>query len=169
MNTHTNTRTITHTHLYICMIYVIHTYIYARCQRLAKATNGALDTHIYVCVCVCVCVCMWVYTYIMYSKTRQLKSIWIWANRPSSKGSKLLFPGIKANKFNLYIYIRCQRLSWTTNRVLNTPIYYWTVKTQRTQTPTNTHTYIIYVSDISVLLEPQLGPWMPPYLTALWI
>ena len=31
-------------------------------------------------------------------KTCQLKSIWIWANRPSSKGSKLLFSVIKANK-----------------------------------------------------------------------
>jgi len=31
-------------------------------------------------------------------KPRQFKSIWIWANRPSSKGSKLLFPVIKANK-----------------------------------------------------------------------
>jgi len=31
-------------------------------------------------------------------KPRQLKSVWIWANRQSSKGSKLLFPVIKANK-----------------------------------------------------------------------
>ena len=29
---------------------------------------------------------------------RQLKSIWIWANRPSNKGSNLLFPVIKAYK-----------------------------------------------------------------------
>jgi len=29
-------------------------------------------------------------------KTRPLKSIWIWANRPSTKGSKLLFLVIKA-------------------------------------------------------------------------
>jgi len=29
-------------------------------------------------------------------KTRQLRFTWIWANRPSSKGSKLLFPVIKA-------------------------------------------------------------------------
>ena len=29
---------------------------------------------------------------------RQLKSFWIWANRPSSKGFKLLFSVIKANK-----------------------------------------------------------------------
>ena len=33
---------------------------------------------------------------------RQLKSIWIWANRPSSKGSKLLFPEMKANKIKTY-------------------------------------------------------------------
>ena len=31
-------------------------------------------------------------------KTRQLRFTWIWANRPSSKGSKLLFPVIKANQ-----------------------------------------------------------------------
>jgi len=31
-------------------------------------------------------------------KPRLLKSIWIWANRPWSKGSKLQFPVIKANK-----------------------------------------------------------------------
>ena len=29
-------------------------------------------------------------------KIRQLRFTWIWANRPSSKGSKLLFPVIKA-------------------------------------------------------------------------
>jgi len=33
-----------------------------------------------------------------WPKPRQLKSMWIWANRPSSKGSKLLFPVIKAIK-----------------------------------------------------------------------
>ena len=31
-------------------------------------------------------------------KTRQLRFTWIWANRPSSKGFKLLFPIIKANQ-----------------------------------------------------------------------
>jgi len=31
-------------------------------------------------------------------KTRHLRFIWTWANRPSSKGSKLLFPVIKANQ-----------------------------------------------------------------------
>jgi len=31
-------------------------------------------------------------------KTRQLKSGWIWANRPSSKGAGILFPVIKANQ-----------------------------------------------------------------------
>ena len=30
-------------------------------------------------------------------KTRQLRFTWIWANRPSSKGSKVLFPVIKAH------------------------------------------------------------------------
>jgi len=30
-------------------------------------------------------------------KTRQLRFTWIWANRPSSKGSEQLFPVIKAN------------------------------------------------------------------------
>jgi len=30
-------------------------------------------------------------------KTRELRFTWNWANRPSSKGSKLLFPVIKAN------------------------------------------------------------------------
>jgi len=34
-------------------------------------------------------------------KTRQLKSLWIWANRPSSKGSKLWCPVIKADKIKL--------------------------------------------------------------------
>ena len=32
------------------------------------------------------------------SHTTFLKSIWIWASRPSSKGAKLLFPVIKADK-----------------------------------------------------------------------
>jgi len=31
-------------------------------------------------------------------KPRELKSIWIWVHRPSSKCSKLLFPVIKANQ-----------------------------------------------------------------------
>jgi len=39
-------------------------------------------------------------------KPRELKSIWIWANRPSSKSSKLLFLVINANKTNLQGFIR---------------------------------------------------------------
>jgi len=35
-------------------------------------------------------------------KTRHLRFIWIWANRPSSKGSKLLFPVIKANQIKFW-------------------------------------------------------------------
>jgi len=42
-------------------------------------------------------------------KPRQLKSVWIWANRPSSKGSKLLFPVIKANKIKIMELIQWWR------------------------------------------------------------
>jgi len=36
-------------------------------------------------------------------KTRHLRFTWIWAHRPSIKGSKLLFPVIKANKINICV------------------------------------------------------------------
>jgi len=39
-------------------------------------------------------------------KPRQLKSMWIWANRPSSKGSKLLFPVIKVIKIKPDAFFR---------------------------------------------------------------
>ena len=38
-------------------------------------------------------------------KPRELKSIGIWANRPSSMGSKLLFPVIKANKIKTWFSV----------------------------------------------------------------
>ena len=40
-------------------------------------------------------------------KPRQLKSMWIWANRLPSKGSKLLFPVIKAMKIKILCVLLC--------------------------------------------------------------
>ena len=37
-------------------------------------------------------------------KTRHLKFTWIWAHRPSIKGSKLLFPVIKAIKIKTWLH-----------------------------------------------------------------
>jgi len=38
-------------------------------------------------------------------KTREIESIWIWADRPSSKGSKLWFLIIKANKIIVSVWV----------------------------------------------------------------
>ena len=37
-------------------------------------------------------------------KTRHLRFTWMWAHRPSIKGSKLLFPVIKANQIKIQAY-----------------------------------------------------------------
>jgi len=39
------------------------------------------------------------------AENQVLKSIWIWDNKPSGKGSKLLFPLMKANKIKVFLGI----------------------------------------------------------------
>ena len=55
-------------------------------------------------------------------KTRQLKSIWIWANRPSSKGSKITFPVIKAIEINSYM---CTKYLSTCTTDISNLKYIW--------------------------------------------
>ena len=78
------------------------------------------------------------------AETWELRSIWIWDDRPSSKGSKLLFSVMKANQINVRMFV-CLRV-WSCVcvcvRVCRTRVLFVSVFISRVCTHAHAHIHI---------------------------